>query len=71
MPPPLAMPAAIQPVVGPALTPPPSAVEAPRERSLSRFSARDYTYVRRELLRIAVLAVAIFVLIVVLSFFLP
>jgi hypothetical protein len=58
-------------VVGPALAPPPSAGEAPRERSISRFSARDYSYVRRELVRIAVLAVSIFVLIVVLSFFLP
>jgi len=58
-------------VAGPALAPPPGASEAPRERSISRFSARDYSYVRRELLRIAVLAVAIFVLIFVLSFFLP
>jgi hypothetical protein len=44
---------------------------APRERSISRFTARDYSYVRRELVRIAILAVGIFVLIVVLSFFLP
>ncbi len=71
MPPPVATPAAVQPVVGRGAAPPPSTGEAPRERSISRFSARDYSYVRRELLRIAVLAVAIFVLIVVLSFFLP
>jgi hypothetical protein len=71
VPPPAASPAAVQPMAGPALAPPPAASEAPRERSISRFSARDYSYVRRELLRIAVLAVAIFVLIVVLSFFLP
>ena len=42
-----------------------------REPSVTRFSARDYTYVRRELQRIAVLAAGIIVLIVVLSFFLP
>jgi hypothetical protein len=71
MPPPVATPAAVQPVVGPALAPPPASGEAPRERSISRFSARDYSYVRRELLRIAVLAVAVFIVLIVLSFFLP
>jgi len=43
----------------------------PREPSVTRFGARDYSYVRREVRRIAVLAVGIIVLIVVLSFFLP
>lgn len=49
------------------------APERPREReaSVTRFTGRDYTYVRRELWRIAVLATAIVILIVVLSFFLP
>ena len=42
-----------------------------RERTVTRFTARDYTYVRRELRRIAILAAAIIVAIVVLSFFLP
>jgi hypothetical protein len=42
-----------------------------RERSLSRFTARDYRYVQREMVRIAVFALAMFIIIVVLSFFLP
>ena len=58
------------------LTPPPVATvprtaERTAEPSVTRFSARDYSYVRRELLRIAVLATAIVIAIVVLSFFLP
>jgi len=53
------------------------ALEAPeqpaptRERAFNRFTARDYTYVRRELVRIAILATAILILILILSFFLP
>jgi len=47
------------------------APERARETSVTRFSARDYTYVRRELVRIALLASAIVVAIIVLSFFLP
>ena len=52
---------------------PPRAAEPPRERerTVTRFTARDYTYVGRELRRIAILAVAIIIAIVVLSFFLP
>jgi len=46
-------------------------LSATRERTISRFTARDYSYVRRELVRIAILAVGVFVVIVVLSFFLP
>jgi len=42
-----------------------------RERAIARFSARDYGYVRRELLRIALLATAVLITIVILSFFLP
>jgi hypothetical protein len=42
-----------------------------RERPVTRFTARDYTYVRRELRRIVILAAAITIAIVVLSFFLP
>ena len=58
------------------ITPRPVAVarepsERAREPSVTRFSARDYTYVRREVQRIAVLALAIIIAIIVLSFFLP
>jgi len=49
----------------------PRTAERTAEPSVTRFSARDYSYVRRELLRIAVLATAIVIAIVVLSFFLP
>jgi len=53
----------------PAVTP---AAPAPAaEPSVTRFSTRDYSYVRREIARIAVLATAILITIVVLSFFLP
>jgi hypothetical protein len=41
------------------------------EPSVTRFTQRDYTYVKRELQRIAILAVVIILAIVVLSFFLP
>jgi hypothetical protein len=52
--------------------PPPAAAAAQvREPSVTRFTARDYTYVRRELRRIAILAVVMVITIVVLSFFLP
>jgi hypothetical protein len=69
-PPPPVTAAPVRPVLAPAA---PSAlpVAPPRERTISRFTARDYTYVRRELVRIVLLASAIFVLIVILSFFLP
>ena len=42
-----------------------------KERSISRFTARDYSYVRRELIRIVIIAAAMLILIFVLSFFLP
>ena len=42
-----------------------------RERAVTRFTARDYTYVRRELRRILIFATAIIIAIVVISFFLP
>lgn len=51
-----------------AATAPPIAAHEP---SVTRFTARDYTYVRRELQRIAILASAIIIAIIVLSFFLP
>jgi hypothetical protein len=57
------------PVRAPEAAPRPIARKA--EPAVSRFSARDYSYVRRELQRIIVLATLIVVLIVVLSFFLP
>lgn len=49
----------------------PGAAERAREPSVARFSSRDYTYVQRELQRIALLAGAIILAIIVLSFFLP
>lgn len=52
----------------PAAEPP---VRRERERHVTRFTTRDYTYVRRELRRIVVLATAVIIAIVVLSFFLP
>ncbi len=58
------------PSAPPVPTAPLGAVSEP-EPSVTRFSARDYGYVRRELQRIVVLAVAIFATIIVLSFFLP
>jgi hypothetical protein len=53
---------------GPALVRRP---EPARERSVTRFTTRDYGYVRRELRRIVILATAIIIIIVVISFFLP
>ncbi len=47
------------------------AQETAVEPSVRRSSARDYTFVRREVQRIALLAAAIIVTIVILSFFLP
>ncbi len=47
------------------------APEPPRERPAVQSPSRDYTYVRREIQRIVLLAVAILIAIVVLSFFLP
>ncbi len=69
-PPPLAAP--MRPVAAvPAFAAPRAPAEPARERSITRFSARDYTYVRRELQRIVLLATAVLITIVVLSFFLP
>lgn len=48
-----------------------AAPERADEPSVTRFSARDYTYVRRDLQRIALLATAVIATIVVLSLFLP
>lgn len=55
-------------VVAPA---PPAQPPRERERTVTRFTTRDYTYVGRELRRIVILATAIIIAIVVLSFFLP
>lgn len=68
------MPAPVTAAPPVAATPAPQAPAQPapaRERAFNRFTARDYTYVRRELLRIVVLATAILILIFILSFFLP
>lgn len=70
MPPPVATPAA-QPVTPQAVAATPRAPERAGEPSVTRFSSRDYSYVRRELQRIALLAGAIIVIIIVLSFFFP
>jgi hypothetical protein len=59
------------PRVADASTRPTAAPEPPRERPTSRVPTRDYSYVRREIQRIALLAAAILIVIVVLSFFLP
>ncbi len=48
-------------------TPPP----APEPTVTGRLSARDYSYVQRELVRVVILATGIIIAIVVLSFFLP
>lgn len=61
----------VRPTAPPVAVAAPGAAEPARERSVTRFSTRDYTYVRREIRRIVLLAGVILVLIVVLSFFLP
>ena len=72
---PSAPPAAPRPVARPiemdaAAAPEPQA-EPARFRGTARRVAEDYSYVRRDLQRIAVLATAVIVAIIVLSFFLP
>jgi hypothetical protein len=62
--------AAAPPVAVPYRAPAP-AEPRERERSVTRFTTRDYSYVRRELARILILATAIIIAIVVISFFLP
>ena len=74
--PPLPQPAAAAPVVplgqGAVIAAPaPRASAPPRERSATRFTARDYTYVRRELRRIVILATVVIIAIVIISLFLP
>ena len=49
----------------------PAEAESEPEPSVTRFASRDFTYVRRELRNILLLAGAIIITIVVLSFFLP
>lgn len=68
--PPLVAPAAPRPAPRPLAI----ATETPeraREPSATRFTVRDYSYVRRELLRIVALAAVIIIVIFILSFFLP
>ena len=60
-----------RPVAAPVAATTAGVAPQPRETSAPRFSARDYSYVRREIRRILVLATAIIIVIVVLSFFLP
>ena len=71
----------VRPVAAPlpmqaAAAPPPPAAAAQepapaRPRQGSRFTQRDYAYVRRDVQRIVILALGIIIAIVVLSFFLP
>ncbi len=61
----------VRPTAPPLAIATPGASEHAGERSVTRFSTHDYSYVRREIQRIVLLAGAILVLIVVLSFFLP
>ena len=61
----------VQPAAPPIAAAAPDEPERAREPSVTRFSSRDYTYVRRELRRIVLLASVIIVAIVVISFFLP
>jgi hypothetical protein len=41
------------------------------DRPATRFTSRDYSYVMREMRRIAILAILVLATIIVLSFFLP
>ena len=50
---------------------PPGAPERTHEPSITRALSRDYSYVRREVRRIVLLASVIIIAIVVLSFFIP
>lgn len=50
---------------------PGEAPQAAKELTVTRLASRDYSYVNREIVRIAVLATAVLIAIVVLSFFLP
>jgi hypothetical protein len=68
--PPVAIPP-VRPTAPPVAVATAGAPEHADERSVTRFSTRDYSYVRREIQRIVLLASAILILIVVLSFFLP
>lgn len=51
--------------------PRPARPASSREPSLTRMSWRDYSYVRRDVQRILILATAVIVTIIVLSFFIP
>ncbi len=64
--PPIGVPQAPQAAVASPEAPAPN-----REPSVTRLSTRDYSYVQRELVRVAILATGIIGAIVVLSFFLP
>ena len=74
---PVAAPIPMQAPAAETAPPPPRAAAAAQEalpsrpRPGSRFTQRDYAYVRRDVQRIVVLAVLVIIAIVVLSFFLP
>ena len=64
-------PQAARAVAAPVAVTPPGETDSPRERTAGRAITRDYSYVRRDLQRIILLAVIVLTTIVVLSFFLP
>ncbi len=71
VPPPRYQPVPAAPAPAEAQPATPAARRDSREASITRFTSRDYTYVKREFRRIVILASAIIITIVVLSFFLP
>ena len=64
-------PQAARAVAAPVAVAPPGETDSPRQRTAGRAITRDYSYVRRDLQRIILLAVIVLTTIVVLSFFLP
>jgi hypothetical protein len=66
-----AAPAEPEAVAAPAGAAPAAAARAASEPSVTRFTARDYSYVTRDLWRVAIIATGIIVMLIVLAFFLP
>jgi hypothetical protein len=57
--------------VAPAAAAAAPAARAGGEPSVTRFTTRDYSYVTRDLWRVAIIATGIIVMLIVLAFFLP
>ncbi len=68
---PPATPQAARIVAAPVAVAPPGSTEAKKERVVRRASTVDYSYVRRDVQRILLLAAVAIATILVLSFFLP